>query len=476
MDSFMEEASQTPTDSSIGTTPGSTVEGAGALVLVTQPTQGTPVPPSHAQTPVPPASAEAVDDFATKRKNKSEAWDHSIKLKNADGSVMHKPRAKCKYCPQTYACHSKANGTSAMRTHMLYQCRKSPVYIPAKKQRYLAFDSAENGGHMVSIAFDQDTCRFACARMIIRDELPFSHVEGQGFIDFMRVAQPKFKPPSRRTIARDILILYGSEKERIREFLGRKSQRVSLTTDTWTSIQNINYMVLTAHFIDDNWTLQKRILNFIVIPDHKGNTIGKLVESCLINWGIEKEFAIVVDNVSPNQVALDYMKEKIGNWGQLVVKGSFLHLRCCCHILNLIVRDGMEELDSSIEAIRNCVKFIRSSPARLEKFRKCVAKEKIDGKGGIVPLDVCTRWNSTYFMLDIAVKFKKAFIRLEDEDQQFQNYFQERVGGKLRDGPPRNEDWDKAASLVRFLKIFYDATLQFSGTKVVTANQPLLWM
>jgi hypothetical protein len=234
----MEGASQTPTDSSIGTTQGSTVDGAaGALVLVTQATQGTPVPPSHVQTSVPlDHPAEAADDFGTKRKNKSEAWEHFTKLKNADGSVMQKPRAKCKYCPQTYACHSKANGTSAMRTHMLYQCRKSPAYIPAKKQRYIAFDSAENGGHVVSIAFDQDTCRFACARMIIRDELPFSHVEGQGFIDFMRVAQPKFKSPSRRTIARDVLILYGSEKEKIREFLGRKSQRVSLTTDTWTSI------------------------------------------------------------------------------------------------------------------------------------------------------------------------------------------------------------------------------------------------
>ena len=51
-----------------------------------------------------------------------------------------------------------------------------------------------------------------------------------------------------------------------------------------------------------------------------------------------------------------------------------------------------------------------------------------------------------------------------------------RVGRKLRDGPPRNEDWDKISSLVKYLKIFYDATLQFSGTKVVTANQPLLWM
>ncbi|KAK9935412.1 hypothetical protein M0R45_022515 [Rubus argutus] len=466
----MEESSQTPnpTDSSIGTTPtpGSTVQDSGVLVTEQTPT---PVPPA-------PPSVDAEDLADAKRRNQSLAWDHFTKMKNPDGSQLAKPRAKCNYCPQTYACHSKANGTTAMRTHMLYQCKKSPLYVPAKKQRYLTFDSQENGGHIVAIAYDKDECRFACARMIIRDELPFSHVEGQGFIDFMRVAQPKFNPPSRRTIARDVLILYKSEKGRIKDFLARNEQRVSLTTDTWTSIQNINYMVLTAHFIDDSWTLHKRILNFVVIPDHKGNTIGKLVESCLINWGIEKVFTIVVDNASPNQVALDYMREKLGNWGQLILNGSFLHLRCCCHILNLIVRDGMEELGSSIDGIRNCVKFIRSSPARLEKFRKCAAKEKIEYKGSIVPLDVCTRWNSTYFMLDIAMKFKKAFVRLLDEDQQFENYFEERVSGKKRDGPPSNEDWDKAARLVKFLKIFYDATLQFSGTKVVTANQPLLWM
>ncbi|KAK9939808.1 hypothetical protein M0R45_016494 [Rubus argutus] len=74
-------------------TPGSTIDGVvGALVLVTQPTQGTPVPPSHAQTLVPlDPLAKTADDFGTKRKNKSEAWEHFTKLKNVDGSVMQKP-------------------------------------------------------------------------------------------------------------------------------------------------------------------------------------------------------------------------------------------------------------------------------------------------------------------------------------------------------------------------------------------------
>lgn len=339
------------------------------------------------------------------------------------------------------------------------------------------WDAPQNGGRLVAKGFDEDVARIALARMVIRDELAFSFVEGDGFKDFIREVQPLFKNISRRTVARDIWDLYDSEKTRMKNILAAYGQRVTLTTDTWISVQNINYMVLTAHFIDDDWVLHKRILNFCVIPNHKGKTIGQLVETCLIGWGIEKVFCIVVDNASPNQVALDYMREKIGNWNELVLNGEFLHLRCCYHILNLVVKDGMAELDSSIEGIRNCVKYIRSSPTRLEKFRKCAAQEKVEHKGGIVPLDVCTRWNSTYLMLDIAVKYRKAFLRMLDEDPQFEAYFEEKVGGKKRDGPPKGEDWDKATRLVKSsLKMFYDATLKFSGTQVVTANQPLLWM
>ncbi|XP_040369412.1 uncharacterized protein LOC112187027 [Rosa chinensis] len=464
LESIMEEISSTPIS-----TPTATVD---SSIGTTNSPSPTPVPQSLP--PLPPLPED--DDGTSKRKNSSIVWQHFEKMKNPDGSWVKPARSKCKYCPQTYASCSRSNGTSAMRTHVMFQCRKSPIYVPNKKQKFLTFDSAESGGKLISVAYDKTTSKLACAKMVVRDELPFSFVENEGFKEFMKVTQPLFKSPSRRTIARDILKLYEAERERIRGWISVNQQRLSLTTDTWTSIQNINYMVLTGHFIDASWKLHKRILNFCVIPNHKGKTIGKLVETCLIKWGIDKVFTIVVDNASPNQVALDYMKEKIGNWNQLVLGGSFLHLRCCCHILNLIVRDGMDELDFSIDGIRNCVKYIRLSPARLEKFRKCAAEEKIEHKGGIVPLDVCTRWNSTYFMLDLACKYKKAFLRLEDEDQQFENYFQEKVGGNKRHGPPRMADWEKAARLVKFLKIFYEATLKFSATKHVTSNEPLLWM
>ena len=65
----------------------------------------------------------------------------------------------------------------------------------------------------------------------------------------------------------------------------------------------------------------------------------------------------------------------------------------------------------------------------------CVAKEKIDFKGKLV-LDVPTRWNSTYKMLEVALKCQKAFERYEEEDSKYSQYFLDEEDGKKKFGPP----------------------------------------
>lgn len=76
----------------------------------------------------------------------------------------------------------------------------------------------------------------------------------------------------------------------------------------------------------------------------------------------------------------------------LVLNNEFLHVRCSTHIVNLIVSDGLKELHESIVRIRFAVRYVR-----LQKFKECVEREKIDCKG-LVVLDVPTRWNCTYLM------------------------------------------------------------------------------
>ena len=90
-------------------------------------------------------------------------------------------------------------------------------------------------------------------------------------------------------------------------FLEKSTQRISLTIDTWTSIQNINYMCVTTYFIDDDWQNHKRILNFRQVPNHKGETIRKVVESLLLSWGIDKIFTLTVDNATSNSGTVSYL-------------------------------------------------------------------------------------------------------------------------------------------------------------------------
>ncbi|CAM8914699.1 unnamed protein product [Rhodiola kirilowii] len=244
------------------------------------------------------------------------------------------------------------------------------------------------GGALVPHVFNQKKCELLMVEFVIRDEQPFRAVEGAGFVNFLHGLQPRFKIPDRKKVARGVWELYMLEKGKIKSVICDK--RVSITTDTWTSIQNINYMVITAHFVDDSWNLHKRIINFTKITSHKGEDIGLCLERCLREWGVEKVFSITVDNASANEGAVAHMKRKLERQGNLVLSGEYLHLRCACHILNLIVKDGLGELEKAIEGIRNCVKYIHSSLARLDAFINVAILENMDSMSNI-PMDVPTR-------------------------------------------------------------------------------------
>nr|KYP53174.1 Putative AC9 transposase [Cajanus cajan] len=107
--------------------------------------------------------------------------------------------------------------------------------------------------------------------MFVAMELPFRCIEHEAFREFLSIVAPSLNVISRTTLARDIYKLWDSEREILKEFISQNCQRVCLTTDTWTSSQNLSYMCLTSHFIDNNWKLQKKVLNFCQVTRHTGN-------------------------------------------------------------------------------------------------------------------------------------------------------------------------------------------------------------
>ncbi|KAL5579865.1 hypothetical protein UlMin_012307 [Ulmus minor] len=412
----------------------------------------------------PPTSQGFFRNFEGRSgKKTSDVWAH-FKIR-ADG------RAECNYCGQDYKYDTKTCGTNTLRSHVEVKCKKYPLRIEDKKQKAITLFTKSKAAEEDDVnckKYDPKEVRCEIATYFILAELPFRHVQDEGFQGYTRYFYPTFQFPSRVTVAKDIYQMYLAEKVKLKREL--KKHRVSLTTDCWTSIQNIGYMCLTAHWISNDWTMQKRILSFIQVPSHKGEILGKELIACLHDWGIDKVLCVTVDNASSNDVALKKLKSDLQEkkWG-LVLDGEMFHMRCCAHILNLVVCDGLKEISHAISCIRNAVRYPRSSTARLKRFKESCKEANIESRA-LLCLDVSTRWNSTFLMLEAALKFKKAFEIL-DGDANYTKYFEEeRVNGKKIDGPPIHHDWEKAQVFVKFLKIFYKVTTRISGSLYVTSN------
>ncbi|XP_030964134.1 zinc finger BED domain-containing protein RICESLEEPER 2-like [Quercus lobata] len=339
----------------------------------------------------------------------------------------------------------------------------------AKTLAFVPKNDGDEGFKLVSTTFSVEASRKALAEMIIIDELPFRCVEGYGFKKYVTTLQPKLRVkdiPSRQTVARDVIGIYNSEREKLRKSL--KGCRVCLTTDTWTSLQNLNYMCLTCHFIDDTWKLHKRILNFCQVEDHKGETIGRKIEMSLREWGIDGIFTLTVDNASSNLTTVKFLQRVTKDWNGTVLGNELMHMKCCAHILNLIVGEGLKEIDASVDRVREAVRYVKSLPNRNQTFRNFMERLGMESKS-LLCLDVPTRGNSTYLMLETAEKFEKVFLRMDFEDDGYSSYFKSKEdSGGL--GSPCMSDFQNCRALVTFLRLFYNAIKKFSGSLYVTSN------
>ena len=126
--------------------------------------------------------------------------------------------------------------------------------------------------------------------------------------------------------------------------------------------------------------------------------------------------------------------------------------------MNLIVQDGLKEIDHVVGKVRETVKYCKGSQARKQRFLSCVKHVELEsGKG--LKQDVPTRWNSTYLMLDSALYYKKALtlIHFQKVDANYVHC-------------PSLDEWTRAEKISKFLKVFYEVTLAFSGTQYPTAN------
>jgi hypothetical protein len=224
-------------------------------------------------------------------------------------------KAQCNYC------NAKLSGASSAGTNYLHRHSNKCIFdhrvIIPDRQGLLSFTgSAQTTSNRIWV-FSQEETQEKLAKMIILHKYPFSIVKHQGFIELMQTAQPNFTMPGRKAIRSNCIKLFNSMKAQLMQKMA-KAKHILLTTDLWTASDLTGYMVVTAHYITDNWKLLKVIIGFRPLPPpHTGLAIADCLSQTLIDWKAVNKLAFVtLDNASLNTVAMTWLQRFVNNRSQ----------------------------------------------------------------------------------------------------------------------------------------------------------------
>ncbi|TXG63500.1 hypothetical protein EZV62_010494 [Acer yangbiense] len=280
-----------------------------------------------------------------KRKLTSKVWESFVREKvKGDWTTV------CKSCKKRLSAKT-TSGMSHLRAH-LDKCPRKIFHDVGKMLK--ATKTKEGDVKLSAHEFNQDISRKELANMVVLHEYPLSMVDHSRFQRFVGSIQLRFKIPFRNTLKNDILKIYEYERVKMKALLERNKGRIALTTNMWTcNNQRKGFMVITAHFMDNSWTLQSRIIRFVYVQcPHTSEMLADVMMDCLIDWIIgQKVSALIVDNCSTNNAMIPIILDRLSS-DSLLLNGDMFHMRCSAHILNLKVKHGLDMINDSIERIR----------------------------------------------------------------------------------------------------------------------------
>lgn len=386
-----------------------------------------------------------------KRLKRFNVWNYFVKI-HKDGKEM----CECMTCGRVFTCDGRS-GNSHLNLHI-------PICPLVMKSRI-----AE---HFKLKKIDHRMVRESITQMTIKNHLPFRSVEWGEFREFTKfVSFNEAQFLSRYDVANDVMKVYLLEKEKLKKQLAAIEGGVCLSFRCWTSsASSCGYITLTAHFMDDQWNLTVKLLNFCHFdPSHDNFELSRKVIGCLQEWGIERNiFSITMDNASANDGNLQNVKNQLCSLDSLL--RTFItsttapslekHFKCCAHILDLMVQESLKVVSDLLDKIRKSLKYVSVSNSRLKQFCQCV--EEVGGGDGSdgLHLDVSGKWISTYTMLKNAIEYRSAFEHMCLKDTSYSHC-------------PSSEEWERGEKICEFLKIFYGLTTMISQSTYPTSETHL---
>ena len=411
-----------------------------------------PEPETHLENEAPLDVDEDAPAPKKTRKRTSPVWEHFTIVENMEDMV------KCNHCSKKYVYkQGQSGGTGSLTRHMT----NVHPHLWGGAGKSSQTDSTSPTQTQLNVGgslrrYNKNVDRVEIAKMIALGAMPFSFPSSDYFITYIqKVYNPMFTGIPRTTCRADIFKLFEEYVIYLRYLFAHLKSKISLTADIGKAANHLDYLTVTAHWIDDEFNMQSRILALKYDEDqsHNARYIVETICNVIVFFSInDKIMSITFDNASNNNASIPFLVERL----KPPLEAIF-HIRCACHVLNLVVNDGLAEFSPVIEKIRKAVGIIQANhkKSRIKVFKDECAKAGLAKK--LMPTECFTRWNTTHYFLKTCYEYRVPITVCN-------NQFSKTPERMLFDG-----DWVEADQIIKFLNIFTQATKIFSGKHYSTA-------
>lgn len=297
---------------------------------------------------------------------------------------------------------------------------------------------------------------------IIEDSQPFYILESKSFKELLLALHPFFEMPTEETLDKLLDLMFIDGQNSLKNIF-QNVEKISLTTDFWTSRSQHGYIGVTAHWISDDYNAKEAFLTLKHVHyPHTSEVIKETLKEIISEWNISNKVTfITTDNAASMVKAVRLLGDEF----------NIERVSCASHTLQLVIGKALTcNIHTQILILRakRLVHFF-SSPKQLEHL--IAAQEQLNyPKIYRVVKDVKTRWNSSFYSWQRLLLLKNAIVFLPSKLKADHIRENTNDGKRLERIMLTEDEWKLMEGLVKILKRFEEITRLFSESKYVTLS------
>lgn len=211
----------------------------------------------------------------------------------------------------------------------------------------------------------------------------------------------------------------------------------------------LKYVCLQCHYIDDDWNLNRKNLNFLHIDALQSDSIKVLAEK-ITEWSLDKKiFSMISENYNEIEHSEFNQFKKVSP-----LNGEFFHVQTAASVLNIVAHDIIKQVCCIVGKVRENVQYV-SSEEKSALFQTAVTS--VGAVHKTIHSDMQDNWGTTYLMLEDACELEAAFIFLAQSDKHYRNALS-------------SDEWDMVRAVTQCLSIVYHTLKKISNAKYPTSN------